>query len=292
MKKLLLIIFTILILVLIYILYPTRTSVVEPKSEDTYRIMTYNIKYAEEWLSDFLGRKEMIVEQILDYQPDVFGVQEANYGWMNENDGLISYLDDYSYVGVGRDDGYSAGEYSAIFYLTDRFELIASDTFWFSTTPDVPSLGWDSAYNRICTYATLKDVETNEIFTVYNLHLDHKGEVAKKESTNLLIDSLSDDVYPYIVIGDFNYTEFSSNYKSLVNNGLDNSKNIAVNKEIYGTINYSKNYNFKHFVAIDFILMQENKFNVLNYQVDNNYRYLGLPVSDHFPVIVDFKLQF
>lgn len=51
----------------------------------------------------------------------------------------------YAHVGVGRDDGSKAGEYSCIFYDRTKFEEIKWKTIWLSPTPDVPgSKGWDA----------------------------------------------------------------------------------------------------------------------------------------------------
>lgn len=51
----------------------------------------------------------------------------------------------WSWVGVGRDDGYQAGEYSPIFYNSDLYESISHEYVWLSPTPSVPgSKGWDA----------------------------------------------------------------------------------------------------------------------------------------------------
>ncbi len=51
----------------------------------------------------------------------------------------------YGHVGVGRDDGKEAGEYSPIFYDRTKFEVVKWRTIWLSPTPDIPgSKGWDA----------------------------------------------------------------------------------------------------------------------------------------------------
>ena len=61
-------------------------------------------------------------------------------------------LPEYDYIGVGRDNGKTEGEHSAIFYRTDKFEVIDKGDFWMSETPDVPSKGWDC---RVAAYLQL-----------------------------------------------------------------------------------------------------------------------------------------
>src|SRR5262245_25598047 len=57
----------------------------------------------------------------------------------------------WKYIGVGRDDGKTMGEYAPIFYNSQVHELISWRSFWLSETPDKPGRGWDSSSVRICT---------------------------------------------------------------------------------------------------------------------------------------------
>jgi len=53
---------------------------------------------------------------------------------------------EYGEVGVGRDDGKTVGEYSAILYLSDRYCADEEGTFWFSETPEIPgSKDWGNS---------------------------------------------------------------------------------------------------------------------------------------------------
>ena len=54
---------------------------------------------------------------------------------------LKSYLPGYKYIGVGRDNGADEGEHAAIFYDTDKFDMLDHGDFWLSETPDCPSKG-------------------------------------------------------------------------------------------------------------------------------------------------------
>jgi hypothetical protein len=105
-------------------------------------VMTYNIKldYPKEGENSWTNRKPFFINQLKFYEPDVFGVQEAMPNQMKDMDSLLT---DYSFVGVGRDDGKDEGEYSAIFYKKDKFKVLESSTFWLSQTPEKVSMGWD-----------------------------------------------------------------------------------------------------------------------------------------------------
>ena len=94
---------------------------------------------------------------------DILGIQE---GLKNQVDYLSEELSNYSYIGIGRDDGKEAGEYSAVFYKKDRFDKLESNTFWLSQTPDKPGFGWDAVCNRIVTWGKFKDKETGKVFYI------------------------------------------------------------------------------------------------------------------------------
>ena len=149
------------------------------------------------------------------HEPDLIGVQEALRGQLDD---LSERLPGYAWLGVGRDDGADAGEFSAIFYRTDRFEVLEEGTFWLSETPDVPgSTSWDAAITRVATYARFRDRATGETFHLFNTHFDHVGVQARLESARLLTRRIRalGDTEPVIVTGDFNVTPDAAPYAVL-----------------------------------------------------------------------------
>ena len=167
-------------------------------------------------------RKERVEALIRFYGFDVLGVQEAKPSQMSD----LHTMPGFASVGVGRDGGdrgeYSAifyrtdrlrddgaekGEFMAVYYLRDRFELLDSGTFWLSETPDTVSKGWDAALNRICTWAKMKERRTGRVFYFFNTHFDHVGREARLRSAELLagrIRAVAGDKYPVLCTGDFN----------------------------------------------------------------------------------------
>jgi len=94
--------------------------------------MTYNIyrkRHDDPTERMWNNRRDLVVENISRASPDVFGLQEA---LRTQIDYIHSQLPEYSWYGVGRDDGESAGEHAAIFYRKERFHVDAEGTFWFS----------------------------------------------------------------------------------------------------------------------------------------------------------------
>lgn len=100
--------------------------------------MSFNIRLQVESDKDnaWTQRKQDAIDLMSYYHPDYFGVQEALPQQMKD---IKNGLKNYDYVGVGRDDGKEKGEFSAIFYDTNRLQVINSGTFWLSETPEKPS---------------------------------------------------------------------------------------------------------------------------------------------------------
>lgn len=179
-------------------------------------VMSFNVRINLPSDGDYAwpNRKEMAASMIRFYEPDLFGVQEALQGQVND---LSERLPEYDWLGVGRDDGRETGEYMAIFYLKDRFKHLNGNTFWLSEHPETPGLGWDAAYIRVVTWAQFQDQQSGQIFYYFNTHFDNRGELARQESARLLlskIPSIAGEA-PFIVTGDFNSYPDSETYKIL-----------------------------------------------------------------------------
>ena len=138
-------------------------------------VMTFNIRLnvASDSMNAWPHREHLVASQINFFDVDILGVQEAKPDQMKD---LERLLPAYNHIGVARDSG-AWGEYSAIFYKKDRFDLLASSTFWLSPTPHVPaSKGWDAAITRIVTWGKFKDKKSGKIFYSFNTHIDHIGK--------------------------------------------------------------------------------------------------------------------
>lgn len=249
-------------------------------------IMTYNIKldYPKEGENSWMNRKPFFINQLKFYEPDVLGVQEAMPNQMKDMDNLLV---DYNFVGVGRDDGKDEGEYSAIFYKADQFEVLESSTFWLSETPEKVSMGWDAVCNRVCTYALFENLKTKKMFWVFNTHLDHIGTEARIESIKLILNKiklLNTQGLPVILMGDFNMEETHESIK-YISKSLNDSKYVARNT--FGPSGTFNNFEFHKPVTrrIDFIFVSDH-ITVNKYAVLSDSKACRYP-SDHLPVFAD-----
>ena len=103
------------------------------------------IKFDKE--NNWFLRRNRMCQLLKDYKPSIFGIQEG----LVQKMAFISHFQNII-ISVLGDDGKLKGEFCAIFYDTTRFENKKNSTFLISETPDVVSVGWDAALERICTY--------------------------------------------------------------------------------------------------------------------------------------------
>ena len=115
------------------------------------KVMTYNIRLdtPNDSVNQWPKRTHKVYALIKKYDPDLIGLQEVLHHQLTD---LLQNLPAYSYIGVGRDDGKTKGEYSCILYKKDRFSALNQNTFWLSETPNVPgSKSWDAAITRVAS---------------------------------------------------------------------------------------------------------------------------------------------
>lgn len=179
-------------------------------------------------------RKGRIVNYIKMNNIDIVGMQEVLQPQLEY---LLKAMPEYDYVGVGRTDGKTKGEYSPVFYRKDKYETLDRGNFWLSEDPDaVGKKGWDAAIERIASWAKLRDRKTGQIFMAVNTHFDHVGVVARKESAKLIMRKIQEIVgtNPAIVTGDFNITEDNEAYRTMVSNDFKMNDAFHITERHHG----------------------------------------------------------
>ena len=235
---------------------------------------TYNIRYRnsgdEKKGNVWAKRAQVIADQIAFENPDVFGTQEMLEEQITDFERL---LPDYNHIGVARDDGKHAGEHSAIFYHSDRIELLENGDFWLSETPDVPSKGWDAACVRICSWGKFRDLRTDSCFFFFNLHMDHVGRKARLEGAKLVVRKMIEIVGERqyaILTGDFNVDQNDEIYSFFTQSGMLNDSYRVAKRRFSenGTFN-DFNTDLKTDSRIDHVFVTP-RFEVENYGVLTN----------------------
>lgn len=268
----------------------------------TLKVMSYNLRLdtPDDGVNQWPNRTDKVVALITKHNPDIIGVQEALHHQLED---LMKKLPEYSFCGVGRDDGKEKGEYSAVLFRNSRFGLLDTKTYWLSETMDLPgSKSWDAAITRVFTLARFFDRDTKKEFLIVNTHFDHIGKVARAMSASMIkaflsgmegganINNTGERIeIPIIVSGDFNSEPTEDAYLTMVNDKL---KDFTLYDSRPATSTAGTYCGFKvggmPCKTIDFIF-HSKEWVVRNYLVitDNDGTYYP---SDHLPVLVDFDL--
>jgi len=270
------------ILVISVVIFLAAGCTTQHAADRELRVMSFNIRCATapDGPNVWDNRREMFVQTVRAFDPDIFGSQEV-VGVQPRD--LREAFPDFTYVGVGRSDGKEAGEASPIMFRTSRFELVSSGRFWLSETPEVPgSKSWDAAITRIATWVRLRDRDRKAMeFLVINTHWDHAGAVARLRSGELIQSRLPGLAggAAVIVMGDFNCTEDDAPYRAI---GMTDSYRQVHPQR---TTDEATFHAFKGTTAgsrIDFILY-DGPWQVTEANIVRNSREDKYP-SDHFAV--------
>ena len=259
------------------------------KAEDkeVLKIATFNLRMdtPSDGENAWFHRKDMVNDLIRFYGFDLFGTQEGFTHQLND----ILRLSDYRFIGVGRDDGKDAGEHCAIFYRSDRFKVLDQGDFWLSEHPEKPGRGWDgTCCNRICTWGKFEDLKNHKQFYFFNVHYEYEGDVARRESSNLMISRIKSIAgnQPVLLTGDFNAFPTEEPIRILNDSGFLNDSYKITKEAPFGPVCTYHGYDstIKTEERLDYIWVTDS-IQIDKYGVLTNTLYGHTP-SDHFPVMV------
>ena len=279
--------------------YENGIILVDGRDYNELSVISFNIRVpaTTDFLNHWIVRRSATPAMIKDQCPDIFGVQEAlsdQLTYVGDN------LPNYSYVGVGREDGKEiseiinskeSGEIMAIFYNTSKIKLLEWGTYWLSETPDEPSKGWDADYYRTMTWAKMQMKYSGKKFFYVNTHLDSDSALARKNGLKLILDKVAEkntDNLPVVLTGDFNILPTDSVLGVLVDAEMLDARTTAAKTDDLPTFNGFGDTNENPRV-IDYIYYRgfascpEYETIVKQYA---NIQY----ISDHYPIMTYFRL--
>jgi endonuclease/exonuclease/phosphatase family metal-dependent hydrolase len=270
----------------------------QPQAKADLVVMSFNVRYAaaNDGENSWDRRRDLACDVVRRHGPDLVGLQEA---LRSQIDDLRAALPEYGEIGVAREDGKTKGEYSAILYRKDRFDVDESGTFWLSDTPEVPgSITWGNACTRVCTWARLLPKSSGKPFYMFNTHLDHISQLSREKGIALIMSRLSSRKHPdpVVLTGDFNSGENNAVVRYLkgerrleiVNNGMsqnpeplvDTFRLLHKDASDVGTAHGFKGGRTGN--KIDYIFVPPGtevlQAEILHDSQDNRYP------SDHFPI--------
>lgn len=263
--------------------------------EVTVKLLSFNIRYgtANDGKDAWPLRHELVYDVIRSQQPDFCGLQEA---LRFQIDAIRKALPEYAEFGVGRDDGKTAGEYSAILYRNDRWQLDTGETLWYSDTPTEPaSADWGNTIPRIVTWARFTEKSSGAEIYVFNTHFDHISQPSRLKSAEFLSRLIAEKAgtAPVVVMGDFNAGEDNPAIVRLKNNNATEGPELSdtfrvLHPEAKGVGTFNGFRGRTDGAKIDFVFtnpaVEVESAAIVRTNDDGRYP------SDHFPVAAEVVL--
>lgn len=269
-------------------------------------------------------RRIPLAQYVEFYMPDIFSVQEALQFQMED---LNELLPDYDWIGVGRNNNKTLGEYESIFYNKNKVTLAKWDTFWLSDTPLEPSkVGCASSF-RSATVGNFITIDGGVKFTVINTHWDDKCDTARETAASLIKFRAAYEYEsfrgPVFLTGDFNSeaygvsdggyrivtgiqpanainSTFESLYKSSTSLTLEDvflkvpeTRRIG---EFATFTGFTQLQDTSLYTRIDFHMAgvpegSEQKWKIKRYHVPTMFSDTGFHISDHRSVLTDYEIS-
>lgn len=191
--------------------FPIKRDFWDFKRSTNFSIMTFNMlgDKTENDTKSWVYRRDPIIEMIKDKMPDIIGCQEI---WSS----MVKYL----YAKIGHNyECYAVSTFNgkklsktmsmtmgnAIFYNKERFECIDKGVFWLADNESHPNCTWGNSEPRNCIYVKLRERHTDQLYIIYNTHLDHKSQLARFQSTEHILNKANGHKDSIIyILGDFN----------------------------------------------------------------------------------------
>jgi endonuclease/exonuclease/phosphatase family metal-dependent hydrolase len=258
-----------------------------------FRVAQYNIRVAansdEKTGNGWDIRKIPLSQLIVGHGFDIVGTQEGNDRQLAD---LETLLPEYACTAAPY-GGDSVPSHNCItLYRKDKFDVLASGTFWFSETPDVPSIGWDATDRRICHWTKFKEKTSGKEFYFFNAHFYWRYVTARQNSGPLMVQKIREIAgdAPAISMGDFNSRPSTPQIiaiQELMSDAYDITQTSRTGPE--GTGFPGGVFQGEPGGRIDYIFVSRH-FSVLDYAVLTDTYNDGHYPSDHLPVTCTVSL--
>lgn len=289
---------------LILITVASLFFICEGHSNDVvYKMGTFNIRLRTTSDTGDLhwdNRKTYVARTITEFGYDVIGLNEITSGVQKSD--IQNMLPDYSFVmwgvqsSVVPDTGNSA--LNAIAYRTDKFDLLEEGHFFLSADPEKAIISWDSSQKRVTVWVKLKDKITNNIFYFFATHMDHVGDIARREGANINLEKIREITgnYPVFLVGDFNSSPVRLAFYNTLCAYMNDSRKVTETpfpKRYDGTLNKWDPTNLNT-SRLDHVFSRGAR--ILSYDHITETFGRSVTPSDHLPVIItcilnDYKAE-
>ena len=275
---------------------PETTEAAAEEEKAFMRVVVHNIYYL-----DMDARADNINALHDRLDADVLLLQEVSKGWIPHLQKWMAEAG-YSYYAYGRygaefsdaemDDG---DAFTPILWKTDKYDLVESGHFWLSSTPEVVrSARWIdgtvSEFPRCNCWVILRDKETGREIFVTSVHFDAYNTTVKTYSADLLIQKMTElrGDRPAIAGGDFNLPITDPGYTLLANSDYPDMRHLAEQTTDEGSYNAWDEKAEADYGKGDHVFMSRDIDAKLYDILIEESRVDGKPISDHYPLIVEF----
>lgn len=196
-------------------------------------------------------RQEKVFKLINDQNPDLIGLCEVNYAWVEYiNAALIDSgkYEAYGYSSQGKAYGKSGKVKwdlnNLLLWSTEKYELVKKGRFWCSSTPSRPNtFKWEDGtvgdFGRCINWVVLKDKATGSEFLFMCQHIDAKVKAARLYSAELITEKALEfaEGRPIIIVGDWNANEADKAYSVLTSGEFADAKFRTYDTDLRATFN-------------------------------------------------------
>lgn len=226
------------------------------------RIASFNIY--NDYKKDPINKSKWILKFCYKYKIDVLGLQEL---FKKCEVNILPSLKENNYSINGR------YRYPKIFSrYNEKVPIITNKEIVNVKTYSLPY--FPSLTRRVVTEVVI--INNNKKISIFNTHLEYKNEKVKKKQLKQLLNIIKQTTNPVILMGDFNL----KNNKEVFKQFIEDLKvlNIRLIETDDKTLKRSKYHR-----AIDHIFVSK-EFKVLSKNIIKD-----IPISDHYPVLVDIQ---
>lgn len=264
----------------------------KPWSERKYLIVNelkYNTAHNPE---AFICLQEVLHEQLVDILSGLNSNTASSNDSKSEDHENKTKKDEWMYVGVGRDDGHKAGEYSPIIYRPSVWKLDGWKTVWMSPTPDRPGKGWDAGSIRIVTVGHFTHKASKRRVVGLCTHFDEQGEVSRRESAKIIQGIVQDvEEEAMWLAGDLNSEMDGEAYRNLNGEKSKLMDTRGAAQWSYGNEITCTGFQQEEMTIIDYVFVSKEGWVVEGFSVLPNLYEDGVYSSDHRAVVVDTVLD-
>lgn len=193
------------------LLWNGRAQEMPEAAPDALRLVTLNTHYIlldadddDPWsVAGWRKRREPMAQVLSQLTPDLIAFQEmesfrrGDGGTNLARDDLLKAMPEFAAGATG--DWREFPSTQPIFYRRDRLVMLDQGWFFFSETPDqIYSRTFNGSWPAFASWARFRDLRTEQIFRVINVHFDFSSGTNRLRSAELVAERMA----PWIAAGE------------------------------------------------------------------------------------------